>query len=98
MLAVVSDNHFMGVVGTPSGTVVNGVEVCVGDVVRVVKGSNHHASKGVVAIFGNKLSVMGLAGSPLSYYTVEEIVQSHKELTDGSELQNGYFKVKELLK
>lgn len=98
MLAVVRQGDFHGIVGTPTGTVVNGVEVCVGDIVKVAKGRNNSECTNLVAIFGNKIGVMGIASNPISQYDVVEIVQSHKELTEGSKINDGYFKVKEFQK
>lgn len=98
MLAIVRNGDHHGIVGTPTGTVVDGVEVCVGDVVNVAEGKNNHASTNLVAVFGNKFGVMGLAGDPISYHTVTEIVKSHKDVTTETTFNHGYFEVKEFLK
>lgn len=97
MLAIVRKGDFHGIVGTPTGTVVDGVEVRVGDIVTVEKGRNNSETTNLVAVFGNKVSIMGLAGSPLSHYKIAKIVQSHSVLTEGSNINNDYFKVKEFL-
>lgn len=94
MLALVGRDHFHGIIGTETGTIVNDVEVCVGDVVRVAKGSNNSECTNVVGIFTDKFAVMGLAADPISHYNILEIVHSHEELTEGCEFMQGYLKVK----
>lgn len=98
MLAIVRNSDHHGIIGTPTDTIVDGVVVCVGDVVKVAEGKNNHASTNLVAVFGNKFGVMGLAGDPISHHTITEIVQSHKVVTTETTFNNGYFEVKEFLK
>lgn len=94
MLALVRrDREFAGIIGHETTKQVNGVTVCIGDVVRVAPGSNHNECVGVVGIFTNKIAVMGLGGDPISTLDVTEIVASHKELSAGSNIDNGYHTV-----
>ena len=85
-----SGKNFMGFVGQETPAVVNGTIVCVGDVVEVAEGVYHNACKGVVAVFGNKVAVMGLATTPVSELPIISIIKSHKELTAGSHIESGF--------
>lgn len=101
MKALVRDRRdFAGIVGTKTTTVVNGVTVCIGDVVKVAEGSNNDECEGVVGIITDKISVMGLGATPISELEVVEIIHSHKNLEVGSSVNErkiGYHKVKEFL-
>lgn len=97
MLALVNyREEFHGIVGTETDTEINGVKIHVGDVVRVAETDFNSECTNVVAIFGDRISVMGLAAEPLSKLNVVEIVQSYKELEIGSTLYENVFRVKEL--
>lgn len=94
MLALVrNDREFAGIIGQGTKKEVNGVTVCIGDAVRVAPGDNHNECIGVVCIFTDKISVMGLGSDPISTLDIIDIVASHKELTAGSTLDGGYYKV-----
>ena len=97
MLALVMRGEFAGVVGTKSSKVINGVTVCVGDTVRVGEGSNNNPTEGVVAVFHDKISVMGLGATRISQLNILEITKSHTDLQSGDTLYNEYFKVTEFL-
>ncbi len=90
-------SEFAGIIGTESSVNIEGVPVCVGDVVRVGKGSNNNECVGIVGIFTNKISVMGLGSTPISKLNVIEIVQSYKNLEVGSIIHQGYYEVREFL-
>lgn len=77
-------NEFYGLVGQHTGAVVNGVAVSIGDIVSVEpEPSVHNSTGGIVAIFGNKFSVMGIGSIPISKLKVTSIVSSHKDLKVG---------------
>lgn len=96
-LVLMQSDKYMGVIGEKTGTYVNGIEICVGDKVKIGKGSNNNPCENIVGIFGNKYSVMGLGSTPLSKLNVLEITKSHEKLTINSAPYNGYFKVKEFM-
>ena len=97
MLALIKREEFAGIVGTETKTKVDGKTVCIGDIVKVdgLAGSGYNATQGVVGIFTDKISIMGLGSIPLSELNITEIVKSHVDLKAGSELHNGYFEVRE---
>lgn len=98
MLVLVRNNYdFAGIIGTETNKEVGGVTVCIGDIVRVAEGSNNNECVGVVGIFTDKISVMGLGGTPISKLNVVEILQSHNDLEVGSEIHQGYYKVREFI-
>lgn len=55
----------------------------IGDVVKVLEGENHNEFEDIVAIFDNRVAVMGLAMTPISQLKIEKVVKSHKELESG---------------
>lgn len=94
MLALTRNSDFYGIIGMESSVKVDGVTVCIGDVVKVEEGDNNQESKSVVGIFdAQRISVMGLGRTPLSELTVSEIISSHAILKDGDALHHNYFKV-----
>ena len=95
MLALLRNGEFAGIVGTETKTSVNGVTVCIGDIVKVEEGKSYNECEGVVGVFGNKISVMGLGSIPLSELNVAEVVKSHDDLEAFSILERGYFEVLE---
>lgn len=98
MLALVRrDSDFAGIIGTKTNVEINGEIVCVGDVVRVGEGSNNNECVGVVGVFTDKISVMGLGGTPISKLNVVEVLQSHKILKGGSTLHQGYYEVRRFI-
>lgn len=97
MLAITRNRDFNGIVGMESNFEFNGVKICVGDIVHVGEGSNNIECKNVVAVFGNKIAVMGLGATPLSQLNIISIVQSHNVLKAGYRLYNGYFDVEEFI-
>lgn len=92
MLVLTRNGDFYGFIGQGTGKFVDGVEVCVGDIVRVEAGENHHSNENVVGLFTNKYSVMGYACDPISNLEISKIVLSHKELKMYDSVLN-YFKV-----
>jgi hypothetical protein len=95
MLALVRRNsEFAGIIGTETYKQVNGVPVCIGDVVKVSKGSYYNECEGVVGIFTDTISVMGLGSIPISELNIVEITKSHKDLHLHSTLQDGYYQVR----
>lgn len=98
MLVLVRRNsEFAGIIGTESGVMIEGITVCVGDIVRVGEGSNNNECKGVVGVFTDKISVMGLGGTPISKLNVIEILESHTKLEVGSTMHQGYYDVREFI-
>lgn len=96
MLALVRRNsEFAGIIGTNTSQSVNGVPVCIGDVVKVSKGDYYNECEGVVGIFTDRVSVMGLGSIPISELTIVDIIASHQELTLHATLQDGYYQVRE---
>lgn len=96
MLALVRRGaELAGIIGTETCKQVNGVPVCIGDVVKVSEGSFYNECEGVVGIFTDKISVMGLGSIPISELNIVEIVASHKELVLHSTLQDGYYQVRD---
>lgn len=97
MLAITRNRDFHGIVGMASNVEINGVKICVGDIVHVGKGSNNNECTNVVLIFGNNIAVMGLGATPLSQLNIISVVQSHNVLKAGDRLYNGYFDVEEFI-
>lgn len=92
-LVLTKYNEFYGIIGTETNTIVNGVTVCIGDIVKVKKDKHYNECEGIVAVFENKIAIMGLASRQIDTLEVTEIVQSHKELKLNSNPHNGYFNV-----
>lgn len=90
-----ADGEFAGIVGTPTNVKVDGTTVCIGDIVHVAEDSGHNECEGIVAIFTNRVGVMGLGSTPISKLKIIKIVKSHKDIDVGYELENGYYTVRE---
>jgi hypothetical protein len=77
--------NFCGFVGDPTGlTCVSGEEVCVGDDIEVSPGEGHHSRGDIVAVFGEKYGLMGVANQPLEALKIIKIQVSHKTLAEGN--------------
>lgn len=95
-MALVLNNQFYGIVGERTDKTINGTQVCIGDIVKVAAGDNNNECIGIVGVFTDKISVMGLGSTPISKLNIVEIVKSHKELSIGiNACQYHWFEVRE---
>lgn len=97
MLVLTRHSDFYGFIGQGTGKFVDGVEVCVGDIVRVEGSNDHSSSENVVGLFTNKYSVLGYGIDPISKLNISKIVRSHKEL-QFHDLVVNYFTVRPFVK
>lgn len=59
------------------------------------EGLGHNECEGIVAIFTNRVGVMGLGSISISELKIIKIIKSHKDIDVGCELENGYYTVRE---